>query len=128
MKNYPYLLFLVLFTFSHVSLADEYVDSLESVKIQIAELESNPEYLEHIEKVQSPFFLKKYFESQTGECITAFEKDGFELAIGISNTGVVERVYLSIETKVSKCLKAFFLKQNFPKPIVSPMYIYMNIL
>ena len=46
----------------------------------------------------------------------------FKLIIAISETGMVERVYLERETNLSLCITAALLSDTFPRPPFSPFY------
>lgn len=120
------LLIVTALLFNHSCFAEEYARSLELAKLRISEIESNPEYLKHIEDVQSPYFQKAVLKAQE-KCLMAFLEGGFELVIAISETGIIEKIYSNVETDSVSCVRSVFLKKAFPKPIVSPLYFSLKL-
>ncbi len=127
LKNYKLLALIIIF--SQLSCAKELVDTFQEAKTIGISLETDIEIkIQHYDEL-IPYFIKNYSPILM-ECFEKTENPDnspFEMVIALGENGEVIKLYKNHETNISKCLFKALENDNFPKPTVSPYYLYISM-
>ena len=122
------LLALILIFFQ-LSCAKQLVDTFQEAKSIGSSLETDIEIKIHHYNKLIPYFVENYSRVLM-ECIEKTknpDNSPFEMVIALGKDGKVLKLYKNHETNISKCLFTTLENDSFPKPTLSPYYLYISM-